>query len=97
MWRGNGRSREGNVEMNITTEQGTRWGEKNVIKATYTMKTTKQTRKIKKKMKRGSIEKNTALIKLVVRILVLLCNKWEAMLINRTNRSNSKTVSSVEG
>jgi cytoskeletal protein RodZ len=87
--------------MNITTEQGTGWGwgEENVIKATYTMKTMKQTCKIKKqkKMKRGSIEKNTALIKLVVHILVLLYNKWEAMLINRTNRSNSKTVSSVEG
>ena len=83
------------VGMNITTEQGKGWGEENVIKATYTVKTMKQTCKIKNE--KGEALKNTALIKLAVHILVLLYNKWEGMLINRTNRFNSKTALSVEG
>lgn len=81
--------------INITTEQKKGKGEENVIKATYAMKTMKQTCKIKNE--KGEALKNTALIKLVVHILVLLYNKWEVMLINRTNRFNSKTAPSVEG
>lgn len=82
--------------MNVTTEQWKGKGEENVIKATYPMKTMKQTCKIKNEKGGGEALKNTALIKLVVHILVLLYNKSEVMLINRTNRFNSKTAPSVE-